>query len=114
MRIRDWSSDVCSSDLYARGAGFDDVFAHGMLVMAYLGLMIEEAGPPEGIRSLSTRFVAITQLNARITCKAHVADVGEDEIGLDLVADDELGHSEEGRVGIECVSKCGSWGYPYT
>src|SRR3546814_1264044 len=104
MRIRDWSSDVCSSDLYARGTGFDDVFAHGMLVMAYLGLMIEEAGPPEGIRSLSTRFVAITQLNARITCKAHVADVGEDEIGLDLVAEDELGEAKLDRKSTRLTS----------
>src|SRR3546814_15015441 len=78
-----------------------------MLVMAYLGLMIEEAGPPEGIRSLSTRFVAITQLNARITCKAHVADVGEDEIGLDLVAEDALG---EAKLVGRAVVDSKSWG----
>jgi acyl dehydratase len=76
---------------YARAAGFPDVFAHGMLVMAYLGLALEEAGPRAGIRSLAVRFVAITQLNATITCEARVGEVGAETIALDLVARDEAG-----------------------
>jgi acyl dehydratase len=76
---------------YARAAGFPDVFAHGMLVMAYLGLALEEAGPRAGIRSLAVRFVAITQLNATITCEAWVGEVGAKTIALDLVARDEAG-----------------------
>ena len=76
---------------FARAAGFPDVFAHGMLVMAYLGLMLEEAGPPQGIICFSTRFVSITQLGATITCEARIAQVIGDRIHLDLVAADELG-----------------------
>lgn len=76
---------------YARAAGFPDVFAHGMLVMAFLGVALEEAGPREGLLSFSTRFVAITQLGAEITCEARIADIGEDRITLDLVAKDEAG-----------------------
>ncbi len=76
---------------YARAAGFPDVFAHGMLVMAYLGLTLEEAGPASAIRAFSTRFVAITQLGAQITCEARVAAVEADEISLDLVARDQAG-----------------------
>ena len=45
---------------FARQAGFPDVFAHGMLVMAYLGQALTDAVPPSRIRSFSTRFAAIT------------------------------------------------------
>ena len=92
---------------YARGAGFPDVFAHGMLVMAYLGLMLEEAGPPEGIRSFSTRFVAITQLHASITCEAYLEEVGEKQISLRLVAKDELGDTK--LIGTAAVDRK-TWG----
>ena len=37
---------------FARAAGFPDVFAHGMLVMAYLGQALTDAVPPSRIRSL--------------------------------------------------------------
>lgn len=76
---------------YARAAGFPDVFAHGMLVMAYLGLMLEEAGPAEGILEFSTRFVSITQLGAEITCQAHIREMTDERILLDLTAADQAG-----------------------
>ena len=41
---------------YAKRAGFPDVFAHGMLVMAYLGQALTDAVTPAAIRSFSTRF----------------------------------------------------------
>ena len=40
----------------AREAGFDDVFAHGMLSMAYLGRLITSWVPQAQLRSLTTRF----------------------------------------------------------
>src|SRR5450759_2329741 len=57
---------------FARAAGFPDVFSHGMLVMAYLGQALTDAVAPGRIRSFSTRFAAITQLGARLTCEGHV------------------------------------------
>ena len=54
---------------FAKTAGYPDVFAHGMLVMAYLGQALTDAMPPPRMRTLSTRFVAITQLGARLTCE---------------------------------------------
>lgn len=56
----------------ARSAGLDDVFAHGMLVMAYLGRLLTSWVPQSRIRSFSTRFVAITPLHARPTATATV------------------------------------------
>ncbi|MBR0858042.1 MaoC family dehydratase [Bradyrhizobium liaoningense] len=64
---------------FARQAGFPDVFSHGMLVMAYLGQALTDAIEPSRIRSFSTRFAAITQLGAKLTCEGRVAELFEDK-----------------------------------
>jgi acyl dehydratase len=80
---------------FARKAGFPDVFSHGMLVMAYLGQALTDAVPPDKLRSFSTRFVAITQLGAKLTCEGTVAELleadGEQRARLALTAKDETG-----------------------
>ena len=80
---------------FARAAGYPDVFAHGMLVMAYLGQALTDAVPPPRLRAFSTRFVAITQLGARLTCEGHVAEflehAGEPCAKLALTTKDENG-----------------------
>jgi acyl dehydratase len=80
---------------FARKAGFPDVFSHGMLVMAYLGQALTDAVPPPRLRSFSTRFVAITQLGARLTCEGHVSELvehnGEPCAKLALTTKDENG-----------------------
>lgn len=63
---------------FAKKAGFPDVFSHGMLVMAYLGQALTDAVPPQAIRSFSTRFAAITQLGARLTCEGTVTELFEE------------------------------------
>jgi len=80
---------------FAKKAGFPDVFSHGMLVMGLLGQAVTDAVPPDRLRSLSTRFVAITQLGAKITCEGSVAELleanGEQRARLALTAKDETG-----------------------
>ena len=80
---------------FARQAGFPDVFSHGMLVMGYLGQALTDAVPPSKIRAFSTRFAAITQLGAQLTCEGHVAELisheGERRARLTLTARDETG-----------------------
>jgi acyl dehydratase len=80
---------------FAKKGGFDDVFAHGMLVMAYLGQALTDAIAPSAIRSFSTRFAAITQLGARLTCEGDVAELfeatSEKRARLSLRAKDERG-----------------------
>jgi acyl dehydratase len=80
---------------FAKAAGFPDVFSHGMLVMGYLGQALTDAVAPERIRSFSTRFAAITQLGARLTCEGHVAELIEDKdekrARLTLTTRDERG-----------------------
>lgn len=60
---------------FARAAGADDVFAHGMLSMAYLGQLLTRHFPQNRLREWSVRFVAITPLHATVHCFARVAEI---------------------------------------
>jgi acyl dehydratase len=83
---------------FARQAGFDDVFAHGMLVMAYLGRALEHWAAPGALRSFGVRFVAITHLGDAITCTATVLDKqlidGERHVRLDIAALNQAGEAK--------------------
>ena len=80
---------------FAKKAGFPDVFAQGMLVMAMLGQALTDAVRPDRLRSFSTRFVAITELGAKIRCEGTIAELfesdGEKRARLTLTAKDETG-----------------------
>lgn len=60
---------------FARAAGLDDVFAHGMLSMSFLGRLLTRFVDQRQIRSLDGRFVAITPVLARPTCTGRVVAV---------------------------------------
>lgn len=64
---------------YARAAGQPDVFAHGMLVMAYLGQALTGWAPQSAIHRYSVRFCAITHLGDAIICKAKVIEIIESD-----------------------------------
>ena len=72
----------------ARASGFDDVFAHGMLSMAYLGRLLTDRIPQSRIRELSARFTNITPVLAEPVVSAHVREIatvdGEQRATLDL------------------------------
>ena len=94
---------------FARKAGMDDVFAHGMLSMAYLGQMLTNWVPQSAIRAFSVRFGAITHLGDRITCSGKVVDVfeedGEMRLRLDLVAADQSGEAKLSGQAIVAASQ---------
>ena len=50
---------------YAKAAGETDVFAHGMLIMAYLGRSVTSWVPQSAVRSFNTRFTAITRVGEK-------------------------------------------------
>lgn len=62
---------------FAKKAGMPDVFAHGMLSMAYLGRMLTNWQPQASLRQFNNRFAAITQLQDVITCSGQVVEVLE-------------------------------------
>ena len=60
---------------FAREAGMPDVFAHGMLSMAYLGRLLTGWVEQRQIRSITVRFAAITPVGARPRCRGTVTAV---------------------------------------
>jgi acyl dehydratase len=82
---------------YAKKAGQSDVFAHGMLAMAYLGRALTDWVPQTAIRSFTTRFTAITRVGDQIVCTGKVAEKmqkdGEKQVRLEITA-----ASQDGEV----------------
>jgi acyl dehydratase len=67
-----------------REVGIPDVFAHGMLSMAYLGRLLTDWVPQERIRSYAVRFSAITPVGATPVCRGTVTAVRDGQAHLDL------------------------------
>jgi acyl dehydratase len=80
---------------FARRAGAPDVFAHGMLAMAYLGRMLTSTLPLSALRSFGVRFAAVTRVGDVLTCRAKVEERVEANGGpllrLKLTATDQQG-----------------------
>ena len=80
---------------FARKSGMPDVFAHGMLSMAYLGRLLTLWVPQAQLRSFSARFVAITHLGNEVHCGGEVSAVekigGERCARVNLVAANQFG-----------------------
>src|SRR3546814_17722463 len=91
MRISDWSSDVCSSDLQLR--------AH----MAAIGTPILGDGKYGGAEA----FIAGLDLERRLHLHACTLEIPKPS-GQMLRVRAPLPRSEERRVGQECVSTCRS------
>src|SRR3546814_2244649 len=91
MRISDWSSDVCSSDLLRCQSFF--VVYDVIVIIASL------------LHSLNPRFqLADTSLSLGVELV---------DFGLHVPQTTKLRRSEERRVGKECVSTCRSRWSPY-
>ena len=80
---------------FAKSAGMPDVFAHGMLSMAWLSRVLTNWVPQSAIRDFSVRFAAITQVNEKISCTAEVTEKfevdGERRVRLSLTTANEAG-----------------------
>lgn len=68
----------------AKKFGYDDVFAHGMLSMAYLGRLLTDWVPQEKIRSYRVRFTAVTPLHAEPICTGRVTAIDDGIATVDL------------------------------
>ncbi len=60
---------------FARRSGMPDVFAQGMLGMAWLGRLITQWVPQSRIRRYDARFAGITHLGNAITCSGEVVEL---------------------------------------
>lgn len=70
----------------ARAKGRQDVIAHGMLMMAYLGRMLTDWVPQERVRSYKARFVAMTPVHAVATCRGKVVAIADGLATVELSA----------------------------
>ena len=76
---------------YAREAGLDDVIAHGMLSMAYVGRLLTNWVSQSSIRELRGRFTAMTLVGDSVSCHGKItekfSESGEKRIRLELTAE---------------------------
>src|SRR3546814_18391642 len=104
MRISDWSSDVCSSDLQS--------FADQIRVAAVRAIQdavdLAKAVQPVGSRIVSRFGAEITDKIeiARRCCADHPRATPACELRRDA-------RSEDRRLWNECVRPCSSWWSPY-
>src|SRR3546814_16281850 len=111
MRISDWSSDVCSSDLHffyvnrlaSAGDGRDARWQHAALECCPPNLMRFLAAMP-GMIYAQDKADAI-HVNLYVSSEAGFA-VGGGRLRLAVTS--EMPRSEERRVGKECVCPCRS------
>src|SRR3546814_20816519 len=104
MRISDWSSDVCSSDLFDHHGEFFDIIGGISLPKP-----LQEGGPP--IMNAGT-----SERGKRFACEhANVCFIGLRSEEPDDIREGIASYkrSEERRVGKECVSTCRSRWSPY-
>ena len=82
---------------FAKKAGMPDVFAHGMLSMAYLGQLLTNWVDQSQLREYGVRFTSITPVNATVTCKGKVVEKleidGEPCVKLELTTEIDDGTS---------------------
>src|SRR3546814_18830790 len=103
MRISDWSSDVCSSELRVVGGQSDEVVENARALRR-----IRLEGADLFVRLGRQLGVVVDHAHQRVTLKArHILSFLRPAI-VNLLA-----RSEERRVGKECVSTCRSRWSPY-
>ncbi|MDR3100361.1 MAG: MaoC family dehydratase [Paraburkholderia sp.] len=80
---------------FARKAGMPDVFAHGMLSMAWLGRLLTLWVDQRQLRQFGVRFVGITQLGHVIACTGRVVEKfeaeGEKRVKIELQTANQYG-----------------------
>jgi acyl dehydratase len=68
---------------FARRAGMPDVFAHGMLGMAWLGRLLTQWRPQSHLRRFDVRFMGITHLGNQPVLTGRVLEIlSQDEAQL--------------------------------
>src|SRR3546814_13280790 len=119
MRISDWSSDVCSSDLRHRADGSDALGDRRGISIA-MAQQIEIAGGAKRIvsprseehRPFQNKPFALIR-NAKAIEQPLQRIAREEDLKIGLLPAGSIERSEERRVGKECVSTCRSRWSPY-
>lgn len=81
---------------FAKKAGLPDVFAHGMLSFGVLARVVTNWNGIGALREFGARFVSITQVHDKITCRATVTELFE-EGGEQLARLSVIAVAQDGR-----------------
>jgi acyl dehydratase len=83
---------------FARRAGMPDVFAHGMLGMAWIARLITSWTSQSRLRRLDVRFLAITHLGNAIQCGGRIVEKlvqnGERCVRIELRSANQFGQTK--------------------
>lgn len=83
---------------FARKGGMPDVFAHGMLGMAYLGRLLTQWVDQRQVRQFNVRFAGITHLANQITCTGKVVEKfdadGEKRVKVEIQSANQYGETK--------------------
>ena len=64
---------------FAKTMGFDNVIAHGMLIMAHLGKTIANSNYVSFLKHFSVQFCSVTRLDERLICKGEVSKIEKND-----------------------------------
>lgn len=82
----------------ARRAGLPDVFAHGLLGMAWVGRLLTGWAPQSQLRRFDVRFQGITHLGNEMTCGGRIVEklehAGEHCVRIELQSANQYGQSK--------------------
>jgi len=80
---------------FARKGGMSDVFAHGMLSMAYLGRLLTQWVDQRQLRHFNARFVGITHLGNQVVCTGKIVEKferdGEKRVKVEIQTANQYG-----------------------
>jgi acyl dehydratase len=95
----------------ARRAGLPDVFAQGMLGMAWLGRLIGGWAPQSQLRRLEARFLGIVHLGNALRCTGRVVEkldhLGETCVRIELQLANQFGQTKiAGEALVALARRC--------
>jgi acyl dehydratase len=83
---------------FARRAGMPDVFAQGMLGMAWLGRLLTQWAPQSRLRRFDVRFQGITHLGNAMRCTGRVVEKlehrGEPCVRIEIQSTNQFGQTK--------------------
>lgn len=83
---------------FARRAGMPDVFAQGMLGMAWLGRLLTSWVPQSRLRRFDARFQGITHLGHAMRCEGRVVEKfeadGEQRVRVEVRSTNQYGQTK--------------------
>src|SRR3546814_14561278 len=108
MRISDWSSDVCSSDLPEHVDPETIDSAREPEAQHIVHCLLNGRIAPVKIRLLLQEGVVIILFGSLVPFPGRAAEIADPVIGRSAAGSRIAPRSEERRVGKECVSTCRS------